>query len=49
MSDQLLQQYGPSAVIAGGSEGIGLCFARQLAADGLEIGLVIYNAGAGSG
>jgi len=30
-------QYGPWALIAGGSEGIGLCFARELAAAGFNL------------
>ena len=37
MSNTLLQQYGPWALIAGGSEGIGLCFARELAAAGINL------------
>jgi uncharacterized protein len=37
MSNTLLQQYGPWALVAGGSEGIGLCFARQLAAAGINL------------
>ncbi|MDE0950145.1 MAG: SDR family NAD(P)-dependent oxidoreductase [Halioglobus sp.] len=40
MSNTLLQQYGPWALIAGGSEGIGLCFARQLAEAGLNLMLL---------
>jgi len=40
MSNTLLQQYGPWALIAGGSEGIGLCFARQLAAAGINLVLI---------
>jgi short-subunit dehydrogenase len=40
MSNSLLQQYGPWGLIAGGSEGIGLCFARQLAAAGINLVLV---------
>lgn len=40
MSTSLLQQYGPWALIAGGSEGIGLCFARELAAAGLNLVLL---------
>jgi short-subunit dehydrogenase len=37
VSNTLLQQYGPWALIAGGSEGIGVCFARQLAAAGINL------------
>ena len=37
MSDSLQQQYGPWALIAGGSEGIGLEFARRLAAEGINL------------
>ena len=37
MTDSDLQQYGPWALIAGGSEGIGLCFAEQLAAAGINL------------
>ena len=33
----LKHQYGPWALIAGGSEGIGLSFARQLAASGINL------------
>jgi short-subunit dehydrogenase len=40
MSNTLLQQYGPWALIAGGSEGIGLCFAQQLAAVGINLVLL---------
>jgi short-subunit dehydrogenase len=40
MSNTLLQQYGPWALIAGGSEGIGLCFARELAAAGINLVLL---------
>ncbi len=40
MSNTLLQQYGPWALIAGGSEGIGLCFARLLAAEGINLVLL---------
>jgi short-subunit dehydrogenase len=40
MSNPLLQQYGPWALIAGGSEGIGLSFARQLAAAGINLVLI---------
>ncbi|MFT4517728.1 MAG: short-subunit dehydrogenase [Halioglobus sp.] len=37
MNNTLLQQYGPWALIAGGSEGIGLSFARELAAAGINL------------
>lgn len=40
MKEGFAQQYGPWALIAGGSEGIGLCFARQLAAAGLNLVLL---------
>ncbi len=40
MSHTNLEQYGPWALIAGGSEGIGLCFAQQLAAAGINLLLV---------
>lgn len=40
MSNNLLEQYGPWALIAGGSEGIGLCFAEQLAAAGINLVLL---------
>src|SRR5699024_7258811 len=33
-------RYGPWAVIAGGSEGVGQCFARRLAAAGLNLVLI---------
>ena len=36
--------YGPWAVIAGGSEGLGLSFATQLAAEGINILLIARNA-----
>ena len=39
MENTLLQQYGPWALIAWGSEDIGLCFARQLA--GADINLLL--------
>ena len=34
------KKYGPWAIIAGGSEGIGLCFAQQLAAAGINLVLL---------
>jgi len=37
MPNTLRDQYGPWALIAGGSEGIGLAFARQLAAAGVNL------------
>lgn len=38
MSNTPLQKYGPWVLIAGeGSEGIDLCFARQLAAAGINL------------
>ena len=38
--DDIATRYGPWAVIAGGSEGIGLSFARQLAAAGVNLVLL---------
>jgi short-subunit dehydrogenase len=35
-----IERYGPWAVIAGGSEGMGPCFAEQLAADGFNLVLL---------
>jgi uncharacterized protein len=40
----LARQYGPWAVIAGGSEGIGVAFAEQLAAAGINLLLIARNA-----
>ncbi|MEZ5502067.1 MAG: SDR family NAD(P)-dependent oxidoreductase [Halioglobus sp.] len=40
MSHTLQENYGPWALIAGGSEGIGLCFARLLAAAGINLVLL---------
>lgn len=40
MKNDLYKAYGPWAVIAGGSEGIGLCFAKQLATAGLNLVLL---------
>jgi len=37
MSTITPDQYGPWALIAGGSEGIGLCFARELASAGFNL------------
>jgi short-subunit dehydrogenase len=44
VSTSFQQQYGPWALIAGGSEGIGLSFARQLAKAGLNLILLARNA-----
>jgi uncharacterized protein len=38
--DDFYKQYGPWAVIAGGSEGIGAAFARKIAAHGIKLFLV---------
>ena len=40
MSNITPDQYGPWALIAGGSEGIGLCFARELASVGFNLVLL---------
>ena len=41
----LSERYGPWAVIAGGSEGVGVSFARKLAADGINLVLVARKPG----
>lgn len=38
------EQYGPWALIAGGSDGIGAAFARELASRGLNVALIARNA-----
>jgi short-subunit dehydrogenase len=42
---EFADRYGPWALIAGGSEGIGRCFAELLAAQGIHLLLVARNAG----
>jgi short-subunit dehydrogenase len=44
-TQDLRARYGPWAFIAGGSEGIGQSFARQLAGEGLDLVLVARRAG----
>lgn len=43
---EFADQYGPWALIAGGSEGVGKAFASQLAARGLNLVLLARNSGA---
>jgi uncharacterized protein len=43
MTDDFVQRYGPWAVIAGASEGIGACLADQLAERGLNLVLIARN------
>jgi short-subunit dehydrogenase len=40
-----LQKYGPWALIVGGSEGVGECFARKLAAQGFKLVLIARKPG----
>lgn len=44
MNTSLAVDYGPWAVIAGGSEGLGVAFAEQLAAAGINLLLIARNA-----
>lgn len=44
MTISMAQRYGPWALIAGGSEGIGLAFAQQLAKAGINLLLLARNA-----
>jgi short-subunit dehydrogenase len=43
MTDDFAQKYGPWAVIAGASEGVGACLADQLAERGLDLVLIARN------
>lgn len=44
MVRSLVEHHGPWAVIAGGSEGLGISFAEQLAAEGINLLLIARNA-----
>ena len=44
MTETIADYYGPWAVIAGGSEGIGLAFARRLASEGMKLILIARTA-----
>jgi len=41
----LVERYGPWAVIAGGSEGVGVSFARALATEGVNLVLLARKPG----
>lgn len=46
MSDEaFVRRYGPMAVIAGGSEGVGAAYAMELAARGLDLALIARKSG----
>ena len=42
---ELSRRYGPWALIAGGSEGVGACFAHRLAEQGINLVLVARKPG----
>ena len=42
--DAFRERFGPWAVVAGGSDGIGGAFARELAARGLDVALIARRA-----